>query len=223
MTKIVSATSEKTVIESRVALSEGHVGLLWFVGLAGPVLSWMVTNLGFLFVNLPTGEENLISLVAAVITAPVAVAGIHTFVVNEQVENYTTTSVGKWGRLKTMVAMLAPFGQKMKTGKKSVIISGRALSPSLIGGNRTKFNDYGYDDYDDYGYGRASKPKTASHEVETELVFKPLGVYIQQTLTPSATNIWDEAYNSTVAVHQFRNVAGVEKKVRHSDFADAPF
>lgn len=223
MTKIVSATSAKTLIESRVDLSDGPVGLLWLAGLGTPVLSFIATNISLALAAMPEGDASLIGLAVAVVSAPVAVSAIHSHTVAAEIQEYTGTSVGKRGKLKAMFAMLTPFGQKMETGKKSLRVSGN-IPAHLLGGKKS-FSEYSgyYRSHRDSWDEKSFRDAELTHEVETELVFRPLGVYIKQTVSPSAINIWDEAFKSTVEVHRFNKSKKVEAKKLQLSLSDAPF
>ena len=213
MTKIVSKSSDKTVLMSRVKFSDGELMPLLMTPFISAFGSLLMTA-GFLDVFLLSTEDSF--AVAGMVSAasiPASVAVIHAGTVVEKLKDYTGTVIKEKWRLKTLFSLLAPVGHKMKAGEDSVDLLNKDVSAHLIGGYLSAHsNSY---------HSRSRKSGTSTHEVKTELVFKPYGAYIKQTVVAAPTKIWDDAYSSTLAVHKFSKNDVVSRKSQ--TFDDAPF
>lgn len=217
MTKIVEKSSEKTILLNRVGFKDSDPLILMLAPLGTGLASMVLVAGGLDMFFLPDEASATIGAIgatAAAASALVTVVAVQAQTVISELESYTGTYIKKLGMLKTTLNMLTPFGQKMKTGKKSLALS-KEVTANLIGGSESVHSSY-------YGYS-GSKNKTTTHEVETELVFKPTGAYIKQTVVPSATSVWDEAFDSTVEVHKFRKPKALNSKPREKHYADSAF
>lgn len=187
MDKVISRTSEKTVIRKRVPLGETDFapavitafssGFVSLIGVAMPL-------------NIVAGLDLGLSFLAAGGTTVGAVAATVGFMYAVEVDSdlHAYTKDRKSGIkqiMKSVVNMALPFGQRWKVGDTAKV----NLS---TGRPKESLASVAYD-------ARAN----GNHEVKTYTKFTPLGVYIEQEISAQPIAVWDHAFESTKEVHKF--------------------
>lgn len=196
MTKIVSKNSSEVVLKDKVGYFKGMDGFGVF-GL--PLISNVIS---FFAVAVPIsntpGWDIPSSILMGVVTGTVLpfIGGKYwnAYQVVEELKDHTGTTFGKTAHraaAKTFLNSLLPFGQTFKTGSK--IVGSYQVPEDLIGGSSSADRYYSYRD----------TPKE-TYQAETYVRFTPFGSEIKQSISPTPITVWDEAFNSTVAVHEFK-------------------
>lgn len=189
MDKVVSTTSEKTVIRRRVPLGETDFGPVFGTAL----VSGFVSIVGVAMpLNVVAGLDIGLSFLAAGGTVGAAVGTAVGIMYAVEVEDdlYSYTKNKKTGFVQVMKSfanMVLPFGQRWQVGETSKIdLSTRKPADSLASVH-----------YDAKSNG--------NHEVKTYTRFTPMGVYIEQEFQVQPIAVWDHAFESTKEVHRFDN------------------
>lgn len=201
MDKVVSTTSEKTVIRRRVPLGETDFGpafgtamISGFVSLVGVAMPLNVTA------GLDIGLSFLAAGGTTVGAVSAAVAIMYALEVDSDLHRYTKDRKSCFKEVMKSVANMAlPFGQRWQVGETAnVNLSTRKPVDSLASVH-----------YDARSNG--------NHEVKTYTKFTPLGVYIEQEISAQPIAVWDNAFESTKEVHKFDNekaqLEAKEKKI----------
>lgn len=207
-TKVIEKSSDKTVLSNRVEYfdsSYGPAGVL--APVLGGLLTWISTAAVTDMFFMDTGAAFGFAGYVAWGSVPAIASVYYASVVSKKMEDYTGVKRSKWDIMKRAVNVVLPVGQKMKFGTQSVALDSHVEPNRLIGGSNSVYSDY---------RGRISR-KNPTHEVGTELVFKPFGSYIKQTVVQSPTKTWDGAFESTVEVHKFKTPPAVNSKPRSTD------
>jgi hypothetical protein len=189
MDRVVSTTSEKTVIRRRVPLGETDFspavitalisGFVSTIGVAMPLNLVARIDIGLSF--LAAGGTTLGAVAAAV--------GImYAVEVDDDTDYYAKNKKTGFKQIMKSVANMAlPFGQRWQIGDTAKInLSTRKPVDSLATVH-----------YDARSNG--------NHEVKTYTKFTPLGVYIEQEISAQPIAVWDNAFESTKEVHKFDN------------------
>lgn len=219
-TKVIEKSSDKTVLSNRVEYFHEYYGP---VGVLAPFLGGALSllaaaGIGDIFF-LPTDAAFGVAGPIGLATVPVIASIYYSNVVSRKLREYTGVKTSKMGILKNAANMFLPAGQKFKLGKESFALEDKYELNRLVGGSKSVYSDY---------YGKFSK-KNPTHEVETELVFKPFGSYIKQTVTQSPAKVWDSAFDSTLEVHKFKTPKVVQstksgyRRSRYNDGYDHSF
>lgn len=213
-TKVIEQTSDKTVLANRVGYFDSEFAPVGFFGplIGGGVVSLITAGIADMFFVTTEAAFGLSGPVG-VASAPLIAALYYSNVVSEKLEKYTGVKYSKLDIIKRSLNALLPAGQKMKLGKETLAINETTAPNRLVGGHKSVYADY---------YGRFSR-QNPTHEVETELVFKPLGSYIKQTLVLSPAKVWDGAFESTVEVHKFKKPKAVKQRRSYEDTYDHSF
>lgn len=194
-TKVIEKSSDRTVLSNRVDYFDEYYGPLGVIApLLGGVLTWIVSAGITDIVFLETAAAFVVSGPIGLATVPVVASIYYSNAVSKKLREYTGVRPSKWEILRNAANMFVPAGQKIKLGKESFALEGKDDLNRLIGGSKSVYSDY---------YGRFNR-KNPTHEVETELVFKPFGSYIKQTVIQSPAKVWDSAFDSTLEVHKFK-------------------
>lgn len=194
--QVVSKNSSEVVLKSKVGYFTGMEGI---AVICAPIVSNLFS---FLAVALPLSytpdwsDGSSILMGLAVGTALPILGGKYwnAYQVTSDLYEYTGT-VERYGKkthylaAKTFANSLLPFGQKIKTGSKVVLSSDEPSD--LVGGSssRNRYSSY---------YESAE-----SYKADTYVKFTLLGSEIRQVITPTPVTVWDEAFKSTVSVHEF--------------------
>lgn len=130
-----------------------------------------------LFLSLLTGAGVAGGLTGAVF------AGMYAAEVANEADRYSAKDMSTW---KALSGVLFPFGQK------PVISSSKAKLYKTM------------EELNSLEYKPSTTSSEATHEVISRVKYTPLGAYIEQEFIASPTNVWDDAFKSTVDVHRFR-------------------
>lgn len=199
-TQIASKNSSAIVLESRVGYFKGMEGIV-----AGGAV--VVSNiLTFLCVAFPLSYVPGWTDPASILMGVAVGTGIpylggkywNAYQVKDVLYEYTGTveNSGKESHLlaaKTFVNSILPFGQTVKTGSK--VVNARDEPSDLIGGGSSR-NSY-------FSYG--SEHLLESYKADTYIKFTPFGSKVRQVISPTPVTVWDEAFTSTVSVHDFED------------------
>lgn len=196
-TKIVSKNSSEVVLKSKVGYFTGMDGF-------GVTLIQVCSNIvTFFAVAFPLSYTPGWDTPSSILTGVVVGTGLpiiagkywNAYKVNEALYEYTGTveNSGKEAHklaAKTFVNSLLPLGQTIKTGSK--VVNATDEPSDLVGGSSSR-NSY-------YSYGTAS---LESYKVDTYVKFTPFGSEVRQAIAPTPVTVWDDAFKSTVSVHEF--------------------
>ena len=191
--KVISKTSDRTVVRERVRFNEIDEAPVFVTG----VLSAMASFFGVVYpLNAIANWDLGLSFLAAGgttagLTSAVFLA-LYALAVEDESNRY---SAGKMPYLKSLVGVVFPFGQRNRTGK-----------------GQTRIYDASSNGITKLTYNPDSIVSDATHDIVTKVKFTPIGAYIEQEFIAAPTLIWDDAFKSTLSVHQFRP-AETKKKV----------
>jgi hypothetical protein len=190
-TKVVAQSSNKVVLRERVKFSEVDSEPVAFVGFIGLVLSLFGVAMPLnVFAHLELGLSFLAAGGSVASVAGVTFLACYAKEVSSSASSHTISNF-PYG--KALAGTLVPFGQKIKSGKGQV----------RLGENK--------DSLKNLVYRPSGTSEVATHDIATRVKFTPLGAYIEQELTSTPSKVWDEAFNSTVSVHKFRDPKVLKK------------
>lgn len=187
--KVVSKTSDKTVIRERVKFSRVESEPLLFTGFIGGIASMLFVAAPL---NVYAGLDLGLSFLSAGGVTAGAVGGIFALMYAGSIESDVESHAPKDGKelknlfVKTLSSVIFPAGQVINLGKGQVKA------------------DNGKGDFTKLSYSPAKQVREATHEVTTRVKFTPLGAYVEQEYVSEPLNVWDEAFKSTLSVHKFR-------------------
>jgi hypothetical protein len=194
-TKIVSKNSSQIVLQNKTGYFTGMDG---FAVVGIPLVSNVIS---FLAIAVPVSNIPGWDIPTSILTGILAGTGLpflggkywNAYQTNEALREFTgTTLVKKRHRAagKTFLNSLLPFGQTFKTGSK--VVKTQNAPAKLIGGSGPAHDYYSY---------RSNSGET--YTADTYLKFTPLGSVIKQVITPTPITVWDDAFKSTLTVHEF--------------------
>lgn len=194
-TKIVSKNSSEVVLKSKVGFFEGMDGL-------SIVMAPLVSNIvSFFAVAVPLSYSpgwDIPSSILIGVATGTGIAGLggkywNAYSLVSELKDTTGTEFGKTehrAALKTFVNSLLPLGQMYKTG--SEIVTTDEEPSDLMGGNHSRNRYHSY-----------SSKYAESYKADTYIKFTPFGSEIRQSISPTPITVWDDAFKSSVSVHEF--------------------
>lgn len=200
MDKVVSTTSEKTVIRRRVPLSETDFGPAFGTAMVSTFVGMLGVGMPLNLAGLDIGLSLLAAggTIGAAVTAAIGV--MYAVEVDSELDQYSKNRKSSFKEVMKSVANMAlPLGQRWKAGETVKInLSTRKNADSLAS-------------------VRYDARSNGNHEVKTYAKFTPLGVYIEQEISAQPIAVWDHAFESTKEVHKFDNekaqLEAKEKKI----------
>lgn len=182
--KVVSKTSNKAVLQKRVAFREVDSEPVVITGVLSGIISVFAVAAPLdLAAGWPIG---LAFLASSGITAAIT-GGVFSCLYAHEVANIADSYAPKnVPVLKTLAGALFPFGQKSRIGSTRVNLHKKT------------------EEIEELAYRHSSASTEVTHEVDSRIKFTPIGAYIEQEFNASPVALWDDALNSTLEVHKFR-------------------
>lgn len=198
--KVVSQSSEKTVIRKRLKFTETDLYSTIGTGIFGSLGSVFVVAMPLNLNGVHLGLSLLGAAVTGLGAAGLAFLGKYGVEAVDEFEKHITTEDEvrySWMVLKAIGSSVLPLGQSIKSQTKA--------APGRYGFSESQTDLVTYP---------VTYHPGSSNVVESKLKFTPRGAYIEQTITPTPGKIWDDAFASTVAVHEFdaKRAISMDKK-----------